>query len=45
MGVWYQNKNDALSVHIWVLENQETVYLSQDSDDVIEYSFILGIQI
>ena len=44
MGIWYRNKNDALSVHMWALENQESVFFSQDRDDVVGYPFILGIQ-
>ena len=44
MDVWYRNKNDTLSVHMWALENQDFVFFSQDRDDVVEYPFILGIQ-
>ena len=44
MGVWFRNKKDALSVHMWALENQDSVFFSQDRDDVVGYPFILGIQ-
>ena len=43
MSIWYQNKNDVLSVHTWALENQDSVFLSQDKDDFVGYPFILGM--
>ena len=44
MEIWYRNKNDVLSVHMWALENQDSVFFSQDRDDIVGYLFILGIQ-
>ena len=44
MCILYRNKNDALSVHIWAPENQDSVFFSQGRDDVVGYPFILGIQ-
>ena len=32
------------SIHMWALKNQNSVFLTQDRDDVIGYHFILSIQ-
>jgi hypothetical protein len=29
---------------MWTLENQDSVFFSQDRDDIVGYHFILGIQ-
>ena len=44
MCIWYRNKNDILSIHMWALENQDSVFLCQDRDDVMKYPFILSIE-
>lgn len=44
MGVWNRNKNDALSVYKWILENKNSVFFSHDRDDNLRYHFILCIQ-
>ena len=44
MDVWYRNRNDVLSVHMRTLENQDSIFFSQHRDDIVGYSFILGIQ-
>jgi len=44
MGIWRRHHNDFDNVKIWALEHLDDVFIWHKKDDVIDLSFILGIQ-